>query len=146
MRSREGSPQQYRVCRRWCPPAPRAASVSEAVEAEDVVLDGQQALHAETLRAYSRYVELRRERLSSVATGLPAVVWWVLLIGAALNIALNYLFSVERLGPHLLLTLALAVFVALLVFLIAAMDHPFRGEFSVGPDAFRARHRQMQAP
>jgi Protein of unknown function (DUF4239) len=107
---------------------------------------GQQALHAETLRAYSRYVELHRERLSSVATGLPAVVWWVLLIGAALNIALTYLFSVEQLGPHLLLTLALAVFVALLVFLIAAMDHPFRGEFSVGPDAFRAVHRQMQAP
>ena len=42
---------------------------------------GQQAL-PETLRAYSRYVELRRERLFSVGTGLPAVVWWVLLIGA----------------------------------------------------------------
>ena len=51
----------------------------------------------------------------------------------------------ERLGAHLLLTLALTVFVALLIFLIAAMDHPFR-EFSVGPDAFRTVHRQMLAP
>ena len=104
---------------------------------------GQQALHAETLRAYGRYVELRRERLFSVATGLPAVVWWVLVIGAALNIVLTYLFSVERLGAHLLLTLALTVFVALLIFLIAAMDHPIRGEFSVGPDAFRTVRQQM---
>jgi hypothetical protein len=31
------------------------------------------------------------------------------------------------------------------VFLIAAMDHPFRGEFSVGPDAFRALRQQMPA-
>ena len=104
---------------------------------------GQQALHAEALRAFSRYVELRRERVFSVGTGLPAVVWWVLVLGAALNIGLTYLFSVERLGAHLLLTLALTVFVALLIFLIAAMDHPFRGEFSVGPDAFRALRQQM---
>ena len=34
-------------------------------------------------------------------------------------------------------------FVALLVFLIAAMDHPFLGEFSVGPDAFVALRQQM---
>ena len=78
-------------------------------------------------------MELRRERLFSVGTGLPAVVWWVLLIGAALNIALTYLFSVERLGAHLLLTLALTVFVALLIFLIAAMDHPFRGSSRSAP-------------
>ena len=104
---------------------------------------GQQALHAETLQALSRYVELRRERLFSVGTGMPEVVWWVLLLGAALNILLTYLFAVERLGVHLLLTLALTAFIALLVFLIAAMDHPFRGEFSVGPDAFRVLRQQM---
>jgi hypothetical protein len=106
---------------------------------------GQQALHAETLRAYSRYAELRRERVFGVATGLPDVVWYVLLLGAALNILLTYLFSVERTKVHLVLTLALAVFVALLVFLIAAMDHPFRGDFSVGPDAFVALRQQMLA-
>ena len=88
-------------------------------------------------------MELRRERLFSVSTGMPEVVWWVLLLGAALNILLTYLFAVERLGVHLLLTLALTAFIALLVFLIAAMDHPFRGEFSVGPDAFRALRQQM---
>jgi Protein of unknown function (DUF4239) len=106
--------------------------------------EGQKALHAETLRAYSRYVELRRERLFRVATGLPPVVWYVLLIGAALNIVLTYFFSVGRMGAHVLLTLALSAFVALLIFLIAAMDHPFRGDFSVGPDAFRAVRQQMQ--
>jgi hypothetical protein len=106
---------------------------------------GQQALHAETLRAFSEYVRQRRDRLFSVTEGLPEAVWWVLLLGAALNIGLTYLFSVERPGAHVVLTLALSVLVALLVFLIAAMDNPFRGEFSVGPDPFVALRQQMLA-
>jgi hypothetical protein len=104
---------------------------------------GQQALHAEALRAYSEYVHQRRNRLFTVTEGLPAAVWWVLLIGAALNIGLTYLFSVERLGAHVVLTLALSALVALLIFLIAAMDHPFRGEFSVAPDPFVVVRQQM---
>jgi hypothetical protein len=119
--------------------------LGRSLTAFEPATEGQKALHAETLRAYSRYVELRRERLFRVATGLPAVVWYVLLIGAALNILLTYLFSMERMGALVLLTLALSVFVALLIFLIAAMDHPFRGDFSVGPDAFRAVRQQMQS-
>ena len=115
----------------------------ETLTAFEPATAGQQALHAETLRAYSNYEALRRQRLYSVGTGLPEVVWYVLLIGAALNICLTYLFSVERLGAHVVLTLTLSVFVALLIFLIAAMDHPFRGDFSVGPDAFRAAREQM---
>ena len=123
--------------------SPLLADFGQALAGFEPATVGQLALHAATLQALNHYVELRRERLFSVGTGLPAVVWWVLLLGAALNIALTYLFAVERLGVHLLLTLALAAFVALLIFLIAAMDHPFLGEFSVGPDAFVALRRQM---
>ena len=123
--------------------SPLLTDFGQALTAFEPATAGQQALHAETLQALSRYVELRRERLFSVGTGLPEVVWWVLVFGAALNILLTYLFAVERLSVHLLLTLALAAFVAMLVFLIAAMDHPFRGDFSVGPDAFRALRQQM---
>jgi hypothetical protein len=122
---------------------PLLADFGQALAAFEPATAGQQALHAETLDALNHYVELRRERLFSVGTGLPEVVWWVLVLGAILNIGLTYLFAVERLGVHLLLTLALAAFVALLIFLIAAMDHPFLGEFSVGPDAFVALRQQM---
>ena len=123
--------------------SPLLADFGRALADVEPATAGQQALHAETFQALNHYVELRRERLFSVGTGLPEVVWWVLVLGAALNIGLTYLFAVERLGVHLLLTLALAAFVALLVFLIAAMDHPFLGEFSVGPDAFVALRQQM---
>jgi hypothetical protein len=36
-----------------------------------------------------------------------------------------------------LLVAVLVIFIGLLVFLTAAMDNPFRGEFSISPDAFQ---------
>jgi hypothetical protein len=105
---------------------------------------GQEMLHGETLQAYSRFLELRRRRTQSVGnTGLPPVVWVVLLAGAVLNVALTFLFSVRTVAVHLLLTCGLAGSVGLLIFLIAAMDRPYRGEYSVGPGPFEALRLQM---
>jgi hypothetical protein len=93
--------------------------------------------HAEALRSLDQVVEQRRLRLQSVGTGLPASLWSVVLIGAWLTIVPTYLFWVENLRLHAILVGLLATFIALLVFLTAAMDNPFRGEFSVSPDTFR---------
>ena len=71
-------------------------------------------------------------------------MWYVLLFGAALSIALTLLFTLPDLRAHLLLTLILASFVGLLIFLIAAMDHPFRGEFSVDAGSFQLVRAQME--
>ena len=54
-----------------------------------------------------------------------------------LNGLLTYLFWVENLKLHALAVAILACFIALLIFLTAAMDNPFRGEFSVNPTSSR---------
>lgn len=94
--------------------------------------------HAEVLRSLEVVVEQRRLRLESVGTGLPAAVWAVVLIGAGLNIVITYLFWVENFRLHAILVVLFTTFLALLVFLTAAMDNPFRGEFSVSSDGFQA--------
>ncbi len=66
----------------------------------------------------------------------------MVLIGALFNGILTYLFWVENLWLHAILVAILAVFIALLIFLTAAMDNPFRGEFSVSSDAFRRSWRR----
>lgn len=99
--------------------------------------EAQKALHAEALRQYSNMVESRRQRLASVSTQLPAIVWLVVFGGSALNLALMWLFVVKNTVLHDLLTGTLAGLLGLLVFLLAIMDFPFRGEFHVGPDAFK---------
>jgi hypothetical protein len=34
----------------------------------------------------------------------------------------------------------------MMIFLLAAMDHPFRGELSVGPEAFELVYDQLMKP
>ena len=131
-----------------------------AVEDGDAILDGlenlvmefepsterQKIVHAEVLRSLNTVIEQRRLRLQAVSTGLPIGVWAVVLIGAIINGLLTYLFWVENLWLHVTLVALLAVFIALLVFLTAAMDNPFRGEFSVSSEAFQTILDKVMTP
>jgi len=92
-------------------------------------------IHAETLRQFNNFVEHRRMRLHSVTTGIPSVMWYVVLVGAIINIAMVWLFDV-KLITHLFLGGLLAFYLGTMIFLIAAMDNPFRGEVSISPEAF----------
>jgi AcrR family transcriptional regulator len=98
----------------------------------------EKIVQAEVVRSLDTVMEQRRLRLQAVTTGLPAALWSVVLVGALLNVVLSYLFWVENVGLHAALVAIMAAFIGLLVFLTAAMDNPFRGEFSVTCDAFQS--------
>jgi hypothetical protein len=102
--------------------------------------------HSEVLRSLDTVLEQRRLRLQAVSTGLPAALWCVVLLGAVVNGLMTYLFWIENLSLHAALVVLLAIFIALLVYLTAAMDNPFRGEFSVSPDAFSAILNNVMVP
>jgi hypothetical protein len=107
---------------------------------------GQEILHGAAVQQFNRFVELRRERLHHVTTGLPPVLWYVVAVGAVLGIVLTWLFSINRLSVHLCVAGLLSLLTGLVVFLIAAMDHPFRGEVSVSPEAYEIVQRSLMAP
>jgi hypothetical protein len=69
-------------------------------------------------------------------------LWYTVGIGAFLNIILIWLFDL-RLGVHLLLGGILSFFLATMISLIVLMDHPFRGEDSVSPQAFQLVYDQL---
>jgi FtsH-binding integral membrane protein len=96
----------------------------------------QQVILAEALTAFNTLVEARRMRMDSVTTGLPSVFWVVIIAGAVLSIALTYAFHLPSLKTHLLLTGIFSLFVGFLIFLVAALDNPFRGELSVSPESY----------
>jgi hypothetical protein len=110
------------------------------------VKEREKIVHAEVLQSLDTMLEQRRLRLLAVSTGLPTAVWSVVLIGAILNGLLTYLFWVENLWLHAILDTILAVFIALLIFLTAAMDNPFRGQFSVSSDAFATILEKVMTP
>jgi hypothetical protein len=113
------------------------AHIEDEIMAFEPTREREKIIHAEVIRSLDEVVEARRLRLGAVATGLPAPLWAVVLIGAVLNTSLLYLFWVENLPLHAILVAIFATFIALLIFLTAAMDNPFRGEFSISPDGFQ---------
>jgi Protein of unknown function (DUF4239) len=104
---------------------------------------GQVALHQEALSQFNKVVELRRRRLQTISCGLPAAVWAIVLLGALLSMGTTWLFRIHQRRTHMLLVAVYAALVGLLVFLTAAMDNPYRGEFSVGPAAFEQVYEQL---
>jgi hypothetical protein len=106
---------------------------------------GEEIVHAETFTQFNAFVAARRARLASVTTGIPAAMWWVVAIGAVLNIGLILLLDME-LHVHFILGGTLALFLGMVIFLIAVLDNPFRGDVSVGPDAFQEIYDTLMAP
>jgi Protein of unknown function (DUF4239) len=108
--------------------------------------DGQKTLHAEAYREFDRIVELRRNRLRSAVTGLPAPLWVVVLVGAFISIALTWFFDMRSRSMHFWMTVMFSGLLGLQMFLLAIMDNPFRGEISVGPEAFELVYEQLMKP
>ncbi|WP_294537126.1 DUF4239 domain-containing protein [uncultured Rhodoblastus sp.] len=123
----------------------RIGALAKILFAFEPVTKGEEIKHAEALRQFNHLVELRRSRLANVTTGLPAVLWWVLALGSLLSIMLIWLLEME-IHVHLILGGALAGFLGIVIFLIAELDNPFRGEVSVGPDSIALVYESLMMP
>jgi uncharacterized protein (DUF983 family) len=93
-------------------------------------------LYAEGLDQVQRLADARRTRLVAAEDSLPTVLWVVLVVGGIVVVGFAYFFGMENTGAHALMVVALAGVIALVLFTIAAMDHPFTGAARVGPEAF----------
>lgn len=99
--------------------------------------ESQKILHAETLRAFNELVQQRRQRLDSVQAGLPGVFWFTLLPGAMGCIVLCLFFNVPNARFQAILLLGLSGFLAMVLFVIIALDRPFRGAMAITADSYQ---------
>jgi hypothetical protein len=105
--------------------------------------EGQKLLHAEALRAYNVLIQARRQRLDAVNTGLPGVMWGVVVVGAFIGLSAAFFFKVEDVRLHLIQVLLLATFIGLVIFMIFALDQPFRGDLGLGPEPYQLIYDQL---
>ena len=68
---------------------------------------------------------------------LPGVLWYVVGIGALVNIVLFWLLE-ARFSVHLLLGGIVSFFLGVMIFLLVAMDRPIRGRVGVSADLYEA--------
>jgi hypothetical protein len=99
--------------------------------------EGQRILQSEVLKAFNQLIEFRRQRIEAVHESVPGVIGAVVLVGGVLTILASFCFQLQEFRLHLLLSTGLAVMIALLVFLIGALDRPYRGAVSIEPTAYQ---------
>ena len=105
--------------------------------------EGQKLTHGETLRAYNLLIQSRRQRLDAVGTGLPRVMWAVIIAGAFISLTSSFFFKVEDTRLHLIEVLLLALFIGLVIFMILSLDRPFRGDLGIGADPYQLVYDQL---
>jgi len=98
--------------------------------------EAEQELYAEGLDQIQRLGDARRMRVVAAKESIPGVLWAVLVFGAVVAVGFTYLFGMRNTWAHRLMVMSLTAVIALVLFTIGVMEHPFSGGASLEPDAF----------
>jgi hypothetical protein len=80
--------------------------------------------------------QARQIRLNSSGSGVSAVVWFAILVGSLMSVALMFMFGGPGVYSYAVIVSMLSGAIGLLLFAIYQLQNPFGGGASVGPDAF----------
>jgi hypothetical protein len=93
---------------------------------------------AEILRDVDRISEMRRQRLVAASGIVPGIIWTVLFTGAFVTISFTFFFGTANLLAQSIMSGALSILIFGGLLTIVAIDHPFSGSVTVGPEALVA--------
>ncbi len=94
------------------------------------------------MRQFNTFYEHRRARIYSLTSGIPPILWYTVAVGALINMILIWLFDL-RPHAHRLLGGLISFYLGTVISVIALMDHPYRGELGLSPDAFQIIYDQV---
>jgi Protein of unknown function (DUF4239) len=95
----------------------------------------EQVIYEQSLERMRDLADARRDRLLEAEQGLPAILWVVLIVGGVVVVGFTYLFGLESTAVHLLMVASLALVIALVLFTVAALNFPFKGDITISPEA-----------
>ena len=96
----------------------------------------QEAFLSEALARLNEVAEGRAERISVAEEGLLSILWAAIIIGGGVTVGFALLFGVSDQRLHFLMVGAFATVLALQIFVILVLSHPFSGDLAVSPDPF----------
>ena len=98
---------------------------------------GQQVIYEQSLERMRDLADARRDRLLEAESGLPGILWVVLITGGVITVGFTYLFGLDSTIIHLLMVGSLALVLALVLFTVGALNFPFEGDITIHPDAMQ---------
>ena len=105
----------------------------------------QEVVHAEALKQVNLLAEVRSTRIDQITKGIPGEMWWVVALGAIVSIFMVALMDM-KLHVHLILGTAFSVFLGVVIFVVAMMDNPFRGQLSISQEPFQEVYDSLIKP
>ncbi|KQR51821.1 hypothetical protein ASF88_09410 [Leifsonia sp. Leaf336] len=115
---------------------PAVDRIQRTIDSFDPHTLKEQAQYAQILSTFDSFVEARRARTDATTVELPGLFWLVIWAGAIINAVLIGFIEVKNVRQHLLMAGLLALFISLVMFVTADMDHPYAGSISVDPGDF----------
>jgi hypothetical protein len=91
-------------------------------------------LYAESLHCLNNLAQYRRLRIFAGNDTVPPAIWLVLLVGSLFTIGYTYFFGMKNIKAQYTITASLTATVALILFLIYVLDHPFTGASQISMD------------
>ena len=95
----------------------------------------EQVVYEQGFERMSHLADARRDRLLEANQGLPAILWVVLVTGGIVVVSFTYLFGLDSTMIHLLMVASLALVISLVLFTVAALNFPFKGDITIHPEA-----------
>jgi uncharacterized membrane protein YraQ (UPF0718 family) len=110
--------------------------IRDSIQSLHASNDDQLLLDQQALERVHGLADARRDRLLAAEEGLPAIMWVVLIGGGLIVVVFTYLFGMENNITHILMVAALALIISSVLFTVASLNYPYRGDVHIGPDAF----------
>ena len=108
-----------------------------ALEAFEPGTTREEVLYGQALTRFDDLSNARSHRLHCGQLRLPPTLWLLLFTNGGLVTASMWLFGLESLCAHALMTAALTVSIVFVLCLIADLDNPFWGAWRVTAEPFR---------
>ncbi len=112
------------------------SSLQDTVEGAKTATERQENSRVTAASQIWNVYEARQVRLNSSGSGVSTVVWFAILVGSVMSVALMFMFGGPGLYSYAIIVSMLAGAIGLLMFAIYQLQNPFSGGASVGPDAF----------
>jgi len=96
------------------------------------------AFFNEAVRQMNELGMQRRLRILSAESSLPPIMWFLLIGGGVITVLFTFVIGTRHVWVQALASTALTALIVLSLLLVAALQHPFAGAVSVGPEAFES--------
>jgi hypothetical protein len=104
----------------------RVGAIRQRLASFEPQTESQKVIHPEVFNNLQNFIRARQQRLMGAIAAIPNVLWYAVLVGAAINILLLVALRM-KLAQQLVLGTITAFFLGVILFVIVSLDRPLRG-------------------